>query len=94
MWRRSQLQACWLITHTDCWLPKHMLHGSLGISREGGTELGLSPEEVAGGQGKPTHHSRQTEGGSGRHYSGKAASRGRASQQLSGHCLYIRPVAT
>lgn len=73
---------------------KHMLHGSSGISREGGTELGLSPEEVAGGQGKPTHHSRQTEGGSGRHYSGKAASRGRASQQLSGHCLYIRPVAT
>lgn len=81
MWKLSQLQACWLVIHTYCWPPKHMFLGSSGISSEGGTELGLSLDEVANGKKeKPTHHSSQTEVGSGRRYSGKAASCRRASQ--------------
>lgn len=71
-----------------------MFLGSSGISSEGGTELGLSLDEVADGKEKPTHHSSQTEGGSGRCYSGTAASCRRASQQLTAHCLYNRLVAT
>lgn len=55
MWRLSQLQVCWLITH--CWPPKDMFLGSSGIFSEGGTEVGLGPDEVADGKKeKPLCH--------------------------------------